>query len=186
MISQKVDMKLLMTIILSFCFLLNSYDAFGRTKPKKVRDRDHPNYQKYLNDEEFRAGRANRLTGILLSSIGGGFGAAAFIVGVLWNSCYGASDKELSTCKRNARDTMAAGVLVSGASLGFGIPLISVGGTKMGNARSRIDEANPIKESNDDKGNEASLNYGRQTLLAHQGSFTEDFSFSVRVLNLQF
>jgi hypothetical protein len=178
-------MKLVVTIIFSLSLLLNSYDALARTKPKKMREKDHPNYQKYLNDEEFRSGRTTRITGILLSSIGGGTGAAAFIVGVLWNSCYGASDKDLSTCKRNARNTMAAGILVGGASLGVGIPMISVGGTKMGSARSRIDEAHPIKETNEDEGNEASLNYGSQT-LAQQRLLTDDLSFSVRVLNLQF
>lgn len=179
-------MRFLVTCLCSLTVFLNSYDAFARTKPKKVRDKDHPNYERYLNDEEFRAGRSKRLSGILLSSIGGGTGAAAFIIGVLWNSCYGASDKDLPTCKTNARNTMAAGLLVGGASLGFGIPLISVGGVKMGEARRRINEKYPVKEEKETEGDEAYFQRNASALVASNRSFHEDLSVSLRVLNLEF
>lgn len=180
-------MRLLVTCLFSLAVLLNPYDAFARTKPKKVREKDHPNYEKYQNDEEFREGKSKRLSGILLSSIGGGTGAAAFIIGVLWNSCYGASDKDRPTCKTNARNTMAAGLVVGGASLGFGIPMISVGGVKMGEARRRIDEKYPVKEEKEtDDGDEAYWNQSEDAMVASNNPFYEDLSLSVRILNLQF
>jgi len=181
-------MRYVFTCIVVVSVFLNSFDAFARSKPKKVRDKDHPNYSRYQSDEEFRAGRSTRLTGILLSSIGGGTGAGAFIVGVLWNSCIGASGDVLATCRRNASTMMAAGVLVGGASLGVGIPMISVGAVKMGDARRRIDQEHPIKEdeSNAKEGNEAFLNYGSAILASHPKHFYDDLGISLRVLNVEF
>ncbi len=168
-------MNLLIACLFSLSLVFNSYDAFARTKPKK-----------YQSDDEFREGKSKRLSGILLSSIGGGTGALAFLVGVLWNSCYGASEKDLPTCKRNAKNTMGAGLLVAGASLGFGIPMISVGAGKIGEARSRIDQKYPVKESSEPEGDEAYFNQGGAMVTASHKPLYEDLSLSVRVLNLQF
>jgi hypothetical protein len=179
-------MKLFVACFCSMVLFLCSFDAFARSKPKKVREKDHPNYERYINDDEFREGRSKRLSGILLSSIGGGTGAAAFIIGILWNSCYGASEKDRPTCQRNARNTMGAGLLVGGASLGFGIPMISAGGEKIGEARRRIDEKYPVREEKQSDRNEANLQKSDHGMLVSAKPFYEDFSISVRFLNLEF
>ncbi len=165
--------------------LSNSYVAYARTKPKKVREKDHPNYERYQSDEEFRDGKSKRLSGILLSSIGGGTGAAAFIIGVLWNSCWGATEKDRQICKTNARNTMAAGVLVGGASLGFGIPLISVGGVKMGEARRRIDNKYPVNGEKETEGDKAYFQQSDSNLVVSNRQFYKNLSISLRVLNLE-
>ena len=179
-------MKIFVACLCSIALFLSSFDAYARSKPKKVREKDHPNYERYINDDDFREGRAKRLSGILLSSIGGGTGAAAFIIGILWNSCYGASEKDRPTCQRNARNTMAAGLVVGGASLGFGIPMISVGGEKMSEARRRIDEKFPVREEKQSDKNEAGFQKSSRDLLARNKPFYEDFCIALRVLNLEF
>jgi len=179
-------MKIFFVCLFMMSTLLSSSDVFARPKQKKFRLKDHPNYIKYQDDEEFRQGRSTRLTGILLTSIGGGVGGAAFLVGVLWNTCIGSSDEVRTTCQRNSRYMMGAGALVGGASLGAGIPMISVGAVKMGNARRKIDEAFPVNETTNGEVNEASVQNGNNLSAIGGKGVSENFSVAVRVLNYQF
>lgn len=167
-------------ILVIFCalsVLLSSSAVVAKEKRKKPREKDHPNYERYLADEEFRSGRSSRLAGILTASIGGGVGGGILIVGMLWNSCLGAGDDQLSRCKTNARNTMVAGGVVTAASLGTGIPLIVIGGEKMGQARRRIDQEFPVKSEAEKKPPEEAKTF------AHPA---EGLSLAVRVLNLEF
>lgn len=174
-----------MLLFLAFLFVLPQQAEARSKEKKKSREKNQPNYQHYEDDDEYRAGKAKRLTGVLLTSIGGSVGGAVLIGGILWNSCIGAADDTLATCKRNAKQTMAIGAVTTALSLGFGIPMITVGKVEMNDAKDRIDRKYPEKES-EENGDEASSRRSSGFRLASGGSMFNNYSIAVRVLNLQF
>lgn len=176
--------KIWMLLFTFLVFLPQQAEARAKKK-KRPSEKDHPNYQHYIEDDEFLAARSKRLAGILITSIGGGVGGGVLIGGILWNTCMGAHGDTLDTCRRNARVTMALGAIATGASLSVGIPMISVGREGMDDAKQRIDGKYPVKEQ-EESGGEASRSHGPDNRMASSGSMFQDYSLAVRVLNLQF
>lgn len=171
-------------LFMALLFALPQQAEAKSKKKKKPNEKDHPNYQHYEDDSEYREGKAKRLSGILLTSIGGGVGGGVLGVGILWNSCWGSTGDTLDKCKKNARATMAVGAIATAASLGFGIPMISVGRATMNDAKDRIDRKYPVKVA-PDSGDETSVGGDASFHLA-SGPWYQDYSISMRVFNREF
>jgi hypothetical protein len=171
-----------LVIICAVIIGLSPVTAFGKSKKKKEREKDHPNYERYMADEEYRSGRSNRIAGLLVSSIVGGIGGGILVGGLLWNACMGASEEDTPKCKRNARGVMLTGVVVAGAGLGTGIPLVSVGSDKMSSARRRIDAEFPVKDTDQD----SDADDEKEEEAGRRGSALDGMTLAVRVLNLEF
>lgn len=162
----------LMTALL--CGVLAVSASLAHAKPKKAKDKDHPNNERYLADEEYLAGRDKRRTGILLTSIGGGVGGVMLVGGFFWYMCMGASEEQKPKCQRNAGTAMGVGAVVTGGSLGVGIPFIVSGRQSMRAAQSRIDGEFPVKE---EPAGEPEAKRNRPS---------ESFGLAVQVVDLRF
>lgn len=174
----------LLLLFISLLFILPQQVEAKSKKKRKASEKDHPNYQYYENDSEYRQGKAERMSGILLTSIGGGVGGGVLGIGILWNSCLGSTGDTLDKCKKNARAVMVVGAIATGVSLGLGIPKISVGRQTMNNAKDRIDRQYPVKNE-PDSGDEASAVGGAGFQLA-SGPWYQDYNISMRVFNREF
>jgi hypothetical protein len=109
-------------------------------------DRKSPNYQKYLENEEYVGGRRKLMSGVATTSVVGSLGLGILTVGAIQNTCAGAFGESKEECRANAEEVMRNGILITVIGLAIGIPLIVVGQTQLRKARREIDEANKDKK----------------------------------------
>jgi hypothetical protein len=105
-----------------------------------ARDRKSPNYEKYLENADYLAGRRMVIGGVTAASVIGSIGLAVLTVGALQNTCAGSFGDSKEKCRANAEEVMQNGVITTIVGLGIGIPLIVIGQTDLRKARQQIDE----------------------------------------------
>ena len=103
-------------------------------------DRKSPNYQKYLENADYMAGRKMLMAGVAVSSVIGSIGLGILTVGAIQNTCAGSFGDSKEECRANAEEVMQSGILTTIVGLGIGIPLIVIGQTDLRKARQVIDE----------------------------------------------